>query len=139
MSRSQQHRPQGRSHRGRAHNQKYKGVYVWNASYQSEHPKTGQLIKLDKPAHEVIRLDRPEIRIVPDDLWEAVAVRLAKMRNKQVQREQGGYNRATDQAYLYSGFLFCGECGGKLIANGILGKDTTSARTLACTEAAPTA
>jgi site-specific DNA recombinase len=104
------------------HNEKYKGVYVWNASYQSEHPKSGELIKVKKAAHEVIRLERPEIRIVPDILWDAAAARLARMQDRQVQRVQGGYNRATNRPYLYSGFLYCGECGQKLIVNGLQGK-----------------
>ncbi|NYF53916.1 DNA invertase Pin-like site-specific DNA recombinase [Edaphobacter lichenicola] len=104
------------------HNEKYKGLYVWNASYQSEHPKTGELIKVKKAEHEVIRLERPEIRIVPDILWNAAAARLARMQDRQVQRVQGGYNRATNRPYLYSGFLYCGECGQKLIANGLQGK-----------------
>jgi site-specific DNA recombinase len=104
------------------HNEKYKGVYVWNASYQSVHPKTGELIKVKKAEHDVIRSERPEIRIVPDILWEAAAARLARMQDKQVQRVQGGYNRATNRPYLYSGFLYCGECGKKLIANGLQGK-----------------
>jgi DNA invertase Pin-like site-specific DNA recombinase len=103
------------------HNEKYKGVYVWNASYQSEHPKSGHLIKVQKAAHEVIRLERPEIRIVSDSLWDAAAARLARMQDRQVQRVQGGYNRAANRPYLYSGFLFCGECGAKLIANGVQG------------------
>jgi site-specific DNA recombinase len=104
-------------------NEKYnKGVYVWNASYQSEHPKSGQLMKVKKAAHEVIRLERPEIRVVPDTLWDAAAARLAMMQDRQVQRVQGGYNRATNRPYLYSGFLYCGECGQKLIANGLQGK-----------------
>ena len=52
-------------------NEKYKGVYVWNASYQSECPKSGRLIKTKKAEEEVIRLERPEIRIVEDTLWNA--------------------------------------------------------------------
>ncbi len=103
-------------------NEKYKGVYVWNVSYQSEHPKTGQLIKVKKAAHEVIRLERPEIRILPDTLWEAAAARLAQMQDRQVQRVEGGYKRATNRPYLYSGFLYCGACGEKLIVNGLQGK-----------------
>jgi hypothetical protein len=103
-------------------NEKYKAVYVWNVSHQLEHPKTGQLIKVKKAAHEVIRLERPEIRIVPDTLWDAAAAKLAQMQDRQVQRVQGGYKRATNRPYLYSGFLYCGECGQKLIANGLQGK-----------------
>jgi site-specific DNA recombinase len=104
------------------HNEKYKGMYVWNSSYQSEHPKTGELIKVKKAEHEVIRLERPEIRIVPDILWNATAARLARMQDRQVQRVQGGYNRAINRPYLYSGFLYCGECRQKLILNGLQGK-----------------
>jgi DNA invertase Pin-like site-specific DNA recombinase len=104
------------------HNEKYKGVYVWNATYQSEHPKSGLLMKVKKAEHEVIRLERPEIRIVLDTLWDAAAARLAGMQDKQVRRVQGGYNRATNRPYLYSGFLYCGECRQKLIVNGLQGK-----------------
>ncbi len=104
------------------HNEKYKGVYVWNASRQLEHPMTGQLMKVEKASHEVIRVERQEIRIVPDTLWDVAAARLARMQDRQTQRVQGGYNRAVNRPYLYSGFLYCGECGQKLIVNGLQGK-----------------
>jgi hypothetical protein len=79
-------------------------------------------MKVKKAEHEVIRLERPEIRIVLDTLWDAAAARLAGMQDKQVRRVQGGYNRATNRPYLYSGFLYCGECRQKLIVNGLQGK-----------------
>jgi site-specific DNA recombinase len=34
------------------HNEKYRGVNVWNISHQKKHPKTGAITKEYKPAHE---------------------------------------------------------------------------------------
>ncbi|MFN2975443.1 recombinase family protein [Terriglobus aquaticus] len=100
-------------------NVKYIGQYIWNVSHQEEDPDTGKIQKVDKPETEWVRIDAPELRIVSDELWAAAAERRSKMSSKQKSRVEGGYNRAKDRPYLFSGFLFCGLCGEKLIANGL--------------------
>jgi site-specific DNA recombinase len=103
-------------------NEKYKGWNVFNRSEQEENPETKKIRKTIKPAHEHIRVYLEHIRIVSDELWQKVADRLAMMADAQTRRVLGGYNRATKQAYLYSGFLFCGHCKSKLVIGGKQGK-----------------
>jgi site-specific DNA recombinase len=91
------------------HNEKYRGVFVWNRSCQLEHPVTGKVSRQTKPAHDHITVDMPHLRIVSDELWNRAADRLKQLNDKQEARKAGGYNRAKDRAYLYSGLLFCGS------------------------------
>jgi site-specific DNA recombinase len=100
------------------HNEKYKGVYVWNRKRQQVHPKTGKITTEIKSAHEHIRVEAPHLRIVSDDLWNRAATRLNELKLKQEARRLGGYNRTKDIPYLYSGLLVCGICGSRLRADG---------------------
>jgi DNA invertase Pin-like site-specific DNA recombinase/uncharacterized Zn finger protein (UPF0148 family) len=92
------------------HNQKYRGVLTWNASEQREHPRTGKIRKEVKPVHEHVIVDAPHLRIVTDELWGLVEERLADLQVDHQARLLGGYNRAKNKTYLYSGLLFCGVC-----------------------------
>jgi site-specific DNA recombinase len=102
-------------------NSKYIGWNVWNASVQKEHPVTGKIKKEDKPAHEHIKRRLEEIRIVSDELWERAQARLRLLAEEQNARRLGGYNRAKNQEYLYSGLLFCGTCGARMKIGGVQG------------------
>ncbi len=100
------------------HNEKYKGVFVWNQKRQQVHPRTGKITVVKRPAHEHVRVDMPHLRIVPDELWHRAAARLKELERKQEARRLGGYNRAKNKPYLYSGLLCCGLCGRRLYADG---------------------
>lgn len=100
------------------HNEKYRGIFVWNASRQLEHPKTGQIRKECKPADEVVTVSMPELRIVSDQLWDRVQTRLRELDGEHQARLLGGYNRAKNKPYLYSGLLFCGVCGSRMRIGG---------------------
>jgi hypothetical protein len=103
------------------HNEKYRGVNVWNQTTQREHPTTGQITKKYKLAHEHVRVLSPHLRIVSDALWDRVVERLKKLSDKQEARLLGSYNRAQNGDYLYSGLLFCGGCGSRMRMGGKLG------------------
>jgi site-specific DNA recombinase len=103
------------------HNEKYRGQNVWNKSIQLEHPQTGQITKQFKPAHEHVRVSAPHLRIVSDELWDRVEARLKHLAENQNARLLGGYNRSTNKQYLYSGMLFCGICGSRMIMGGKVG------------------
>lgn len=100
------------------HNPKYSGQYVWNATRQLEHPKTGQIRKESKPAHEHVVIAVPSLRIVSDELWTRVGTRLNDLEQEHQGRLLGGYNRAKNKPYLYSGLLFCGLCGSRMKIGG---------------------
>jgi site-specific DNA recombinase len=63
-------------------NEKYRGVNVWNATTQLEHPTTGQITKEYKPAHEHVRVPASHLRIVSDELWDKVTARLRAPRGR---------------------------------------------------------
>src|SRR3546814_16484834 len=75
---------------------------------------------------DVCSSDLPELRIIPQELWDAVKVRQATLDAKvdAQQRESGGSNRragigaARRSLTALAGRLFCGNCGGKMTASG---------------------
>ena len=67
----------------------------------------------------LVSLEKPELRIVPPDLWAAVQARLTE-RGAAYLRQGGGKfdgraEHSREAAYLWSGFLRCAECGSALI------------------------
>jgi hypothetical protein len=65
-----------------------------------------------------VRVSVDHLRIVSDDLWNKAAEKLKEFEDKQTARGLGGYNRAKNQAYLYSGLLYCGICGSRMKIGG---------------------
>ncbi|MDT8067259.1 MAG: recombinase family protein [Terriglobia bacterium] len=95
------------------HNERYHGVHVWNRTRKERNPETGRKVSRPRPESEWKRVDVPEWRIVPEDLWVAVQERLRE-RNAAFA-SAGASGVAKHQQYLFSGFLVCGECGAKLV------------------------
>ncbi len=67
--------------RGILNNQLYCGVKTWNKTESSYHPTSGKRHTRVRDNEEWITTNIPELRIIPDDLWEAV-----KSRQKQQKR-----------------------------------------------------
>ena len=61
-------------------NEKYKGIWAWNRTGYKRNPLTGKLRQYDKPKSEWDVKESPEFRIVPEELWDRVQVRLAEIR-----------------------------------------------------------
>ena len=67
-----------------------------------------------------IRTDVPHLRIIDDQLWNAVKQRQeARSKKRDKTKSEGGNRLGQTQAvrrqkYLLSGLLECGQCGGKL-------------------------
>ncbi len=82
----------------------YIGRQIWNRTRKVRDPDTGRRVWRLVPESEWILAKVPELRIVSDELWDAVRARrdaLAK------HRAQGG----PPPRYLLSGLLVCGVCG----------------------------
>jgi site-specific DNA recombinase len=76
--------------------------------------KGGTKTRTERHAHEVVAVDAPHLRIVPEELWNAVQARCARVRTN-VGAASGG----RPAVYLLSGTLRCGTCGGPLtVING---------------------
>ncbi len=91
----------------------YRGEVVWNR--QRKRDRWGVKKYLDRPEGEWIRLDAPDLRIVPEDLWGAAHRRLDAAR--QVYAAGGRTtDRPAQEKYLLSGIATCATCGGSLVA-----------------------
>lgn len=92
---------------GILNNESYIGVLVWNRHRYIKNPDTGKRVPRPNPEEEWTRKPIPEWRIVDDELWSAVKDRQGKYTPNQKHMH---LNRRP--AYLLSGLLKCGSCGG---------------------------
>jgi len=99
---------------GILNNDLYVGRLVWNRQHFVKDPTTGRRQARPNPESEWIIEDVPELRIVPQDLWDAVKERQKDMRRTVIAKRSHGIRseRARRPVYLFSGLLKCGECGG---------------------------
>jgi site-specific DNA recombinase len=106
---------------GIINNQLYVGVRVWNRLEYRLHPLTQKRVSKLRPEEKWVIVDAADLRIVPDDLWDAVKARqfgLRSARKKVATSAQEASSRARRPKYLLSGFLHCARCGGKLTIAG---------------------
>ena len=98
----------------------YNGEIVWNQ--RQNIVKGGTKKRRKRPASEWIRVEAPDLRIVPLELWNAVHQRLEQAKITYVRMNTSGKllgrpaTRDFDSAYLLSGFTQCHECEGSLVA-----------------------
>jgi site-specific DNA recombinase len=94
----------------------YKGEVVWNRSKFEKVPRTNTRRRKMRDESEWIRVQHPELTIVPAELWDRVQARLDYFGRKPSEgRRRGLFSRALTSPYLFSGLLKCGECGGNLV------------------------
>jgi site-specific DNA recombinase len=95
------------------HNESYTGRMVYGRRVFSKDPDTGVRTAREVPPSEWIVNERPELAIVERELWDRVQARLGA--------NVGAAQSRAKPAYVLSGLLVCGECGGKLVVNGTNG------------------
>jgi len=101
---------------GILHNELYVGRIVWNRQRFLKDPDTGKRVAKPNPESQWIVKDVPELRIVDDELWQAVRDRYASVKRKHAQA--GGsrrFNQFRRPKYLFSGLTKCGVCGAGFI------------------------
>jgi len=98
---------------GILNNSLYAGRLEWNRCSYIKDPKTGKRVARPNPKDLWEIVEVPELRIVDDDLWEAVKRRQQEL-SFEVRRDDSGnpLNRAHRRRFLLSGLLKCGCCGG---------------------------
>ncbi len=96
-------------------NERYRGVLVWNRTRKERNPETGRKLSKPRPAEEWKRVEVPDWRIVPEELWQRVQTRAVEMRKQFGAKTAPGLTRNAHSRYLFSGLLTCGECGSKLV------------------------
>src|ERR687891_2049133 len=101
---------------GILHNELYVGRLVWNRQRFLKDPDTGKRVARANPSSEWITKDVPELRIVDDELWQAVHTRYASVQRRWKTGEAGRrFNQFRRPKYLFSGLTKCGECGAGFI------------------------
>ena len=83
--------------------------------------RKGARRKVKVPEAEWIRVQHPELRIVPQPLWDAAQARKAATFATYRQTPDGRLSGKPDRSalaskYLLAGMLRCGVCGGKMVS-----------------------
>lgn len=99
------------------HRELYRGVIVWNKSKKRD--AWGQHRAKARAESEWLRVEADHLRLVPEELWQAVHQRLSRRRDAYM-RSTGGraFGRplaGTVSPYLLTGFCACGCCDGTMV------------------------
>ncbi|WP_171239137.1 recombinase family protein [Ruegeria sp. HKCCA5763] len=105
---------------GLLNNELYIGRLVWNRLRYIKDPETGRRVsRLNDPSKWIIA-EVPELRIVGDELWEAVKQRQGEIeadpRVKAIKQTKFWEKRR--KKHLLTGLVFCSNCGGPLATVG---------------------
>ncbi|MCE8519349.1 recombinase family protein [Ruegeria pomeroyi] len=108
---------------GILNNELYIGRLVWNRLRYMKDPDTGKRVSRPNPESEWVVQEVSDLRIVDQDLWDAV-----KKRQKSLSFDTSptGSNPMNDRRrpkHLFAGLIKCGCCGGgySLISKDLLG------------------
>lgn len=107
---------------GILNNELYIGRLIWNRLRDLKDPSTGKRVSRLSPESEWIVKDVPELRIVDDELWQAVKARQAVNANVaegiRKHHKKNRLNGTHRPKTLLSGLIFCGCCGGPFSIRG---------------------
>jgi DNA invertase Pin-like site-specific DNA recombinase len=106
---------------GILNNELYIGHLVWNRLRYVKDPSTGKRVSRPNPPESWVITDVPNLRIVDDELWQAVKARQNDARKRATM--QTAIAATEDQAtpgfwshqrpkHLLTGLMRCGACGG---------------------------
>ncbi|MFT8947979.1 MAG: recombinase family protein [Acetobacter aceti] len=111
---------------GILNNEMYVGRLVWNRLRYLKDPDTGKRVSRLNPESEWVIQEVPELRIVEQDLWDAVKARQAETTFSQPERGNEALNDRRRPRHLFAGLIRCGCCGGgySMISKDLLGCST---------------
>jgi hypothetical protein len=105
----------GGNNHGMIGNRLYIGELVWNTHHAIKNPETEKRTRRKNSTEEVIAVQHPHLRIIPQDLWDraqaVVAERSIHMFGSS--RKPRAYGR-TQKDYIVAGLLTCSTCGGHM-------------------------
>lgn len=93
---------------GMLRNPIYGGRIVWGRVHMVKNPDTGKRLSRPNPESEWHTVEVPELRIVSDELFDAVQAQVVERSHGKRQDNIGVHVRPK---YLLSGLLKCGACG----------------------------
>ena len=98
---------------GVLNNPLYRGEVIWNRLRYAKHPDTGKRVSRLNPESAWTVTAQPHLRIVSEELWQAVKARQAATRAATARKEHGRFTGYVARAqHLFSGLLRCAVCGG---------------------------
>ena len=108
---------------GILNNEMYIGKLVWNRLRYMKNPTTGKRQSRLNPPEDWIVKDVPELRIVPQDLWDKVKSRQKATSkdtrpDKAVGKARHAFWEQQRPRYLLSGLMKCGCCGANFTKYG---------------------
>ncbi|MDB5334819.1 MAG: hypothetical protein JWN70_438 [Planctomycetaceae bacterium] len=90
------------------------GVLIWNKTRREFDPETGKSKVIRNPRSEWTVNYRPELKIVPMELWRAARKKLAEMRRNSPLTGRDYSRNQISATTLFSGTLYCESCGAEL-------------------------
>ena len=93
---------------GILNNPTYIGKIIWNRREWVVNPETKKRVPRLKSDSEWITTEQPELRIIPQDLWDIVQTRRQAIALGQLQKGRARTGRGPK--FLLSGLLVCDEC-----------------------------
>ena len=90
-------------------NERYRGTVIFGKTQTLKNPESGATESRDLPASAWTIQHHEEMRIIPDELWEAVRLQNSRILEKHGPKKLGGMNRTDNsRRYVFSGPLRCG-------------------------------
>lgn len=93
----------------------YVGRIVWDKVRMVKDPDTGKRVSRPNPESEWKTVEVPELRIIPDELFEAVQAQMARRSHRNRSENIVAQRRPK---HLLSGLLRCGACGSGICRAG---------------------
>jgi site-specific DNA recombinase len=90
---------------GFLYNEAYIGLLVFNRISMIKNPETGKRVSRPNPPEKWQIVDAPHLRIVTDEVWDAVQARKKLYGGKRTHERRR-------PRHMFSGLVRCGECGG---------------------------
>ena len=87
--------------------ERYRGVLLWGREGKAY--KGGTRVRVDRPAADWVRVEAPELRIIDEQLWEAVQARTSNRK-----RPNGRSTVGRKPRFMLSGLSKCSECSGPI-------------------------
>ena len=109
---------------GILNNELYMGRRIWKRLSYTKHHQTEKRRSTLNPESDWQVVEVPELRIVSQELWDAVKARQAAQTKRRSKVPTTDRNRLSSgqtlrrRKYLLSGLLHCGLCGGRMTVAG---------------------
>jgi len=105
---------------GILNNELYVGRLVWNRQRFVKDPSSGRRRSRPNDSGRVIVEEVPELRIVSDELWNAVKARQSAIRESEgvTKARATRFWEQRRAQHLLSGLVYCGACGSRLASVG---------------------